>query len=558
MIGLPAISPLAFVMFSSSARDDAPARAARVLVEALRDRLERDTGRPVLIVETHISWVLLDGRHAWKIKKPVRLGFLDFGELETRRHYCFEELRLNRRLAPELYEAVVAIHGRADDPRLDSNEHADQADDDPGGRPGREPHHVPGEGPPIEYALRMKQFASGALFSEKLMAGTLEPWHIDRFAQRIAGFHESAARAGADTRFGSPDEIGATIAQVLDGLDAQLGVARGSSLRTWLGSECDRLCAVFGERRAEDWVRECHGDLHLANVVVLGEQVTAFDCIEFDPSLRWIDVQSDIAFPFMDLIACGRPELAYRFLDAWLQRSGDYGGVAVLRFNAVYRALVRALVAAIRRSQSFTADGPDYLALAARLAGDRNPRLLITHGLSGSGKSYVAQQLLERAGAIRIRSDVERKRLFGLGALDASATRIPGGIYGTGATRRTFDRLRELADRLLDAGWPVIVDAAFLRASERAAFAALAHERGVPFAILHCHAEPKLLRERVQARQSAAADPSEADLAVLERQLADHDPLSEAERAYTIDVDTSRKTDVHGVAGRWFADAATR
>jgi len=521
-------------MTSTSAPDGASGPASSDLIEALRRRLQSQTGRAVRVVETHISWVLLDGRHAWKIKKPVRLGFLDFAELETRRRYCFEELRLNRRLAPEIYEAVVAVRGSPQDPRLDVD---DACDDDP----------------PIEYALRMKQFAAGALLSEKIADGSVEASQIDRFARRIAAFHESAARAGPDSRHGSPEEIAATTAQLLDGLDAQLGAGRCAELRVWLDAQCRGLRSVFERRRVDGWIRECHGDLHLANVVVLDEQVTAFDCIEFDPALRWIDVQCDIAFLFMDLVAHERADLAYRFLDAWLQHSGDHAGVAVLRFYAVYRALVRTLVAAIRRTQGFDAGGADYLALAGRLARERAPRLLITHGLSGSGKSFVAQRLLERSGAIRLRSDVERKRLFGLRALERSAARIDGGIYGPEATRRTFGRLRELASGLLEAGWPVIVDATFLRAGERRAFADLARELGVPFSILHCHADPELLRQRVKAREAAADDPSEADLAVLERQLAGHDALDEVERAHAIDVDTGRPTDIDDIALRWTA-----
>ncbi|HRO61912.1 MAG TPA: aminoglycoside phosphotransferase, partial [Burkholderiaceae bacterium] len=369
-------------MASTSASDGARGPASPVLIEALRRRLQSQTGRAVRLVETHISWVLLDGQHAWKIKKPVRLGFLDFADLETRRRYCLEEFRLNRRLAPEIYEAVVALRGSPEDPRIDE---AGVADADGDAAPENlDNGHAAGSGPlgpPIEYALRMKQFAAGALFSEKIADGSIETSQIDRFAERIAAFHESAARAGSDSSHGSPEEIAATIAQLLTGLDTQLGADRCAGLRAWLDAERTRLRPIFQQRRADGWIRECHGDLHLANVVVLDDQVTAFDCIEFDPSLRWIDVQCDIAFLFMDLIAHERADLAYRFLDAWLQHSGDHAGVDVLRFNAVYRALVRALVATIRRSQGFDTGGADYFALAARLAGDRTPRLAITHGL---------------------------------------------------------------------------------------------------------------------------------------------------------------------------------
>jgi predicted kinase len=262
---------------------------------------------------------------------------------------------------------------------------------------------------------------------------------------------------------------------------------------------------------------------------------------------------SDVAFLIMDLKARGRDDLAFRFLDKYLQLGGDYGGVRVLRFYEVYRALVRALVAHLR-SRAGVADAPtspDYLACAERLTpGDRGARLLITYGLSGSGKSTVAGQLLEAAGAIRVRSDVERKRLFGLGALQRSAATCVD-IYTQEATRRTFDRLRDCAHEALRAGYPVIVDAAFLRRVERRAFRGLASELGVPFSILHCRASEAALRRRVAARGEGGDDASEADLAVLERQLQSGEPLDESERAAVLEVMTDEPVDAEALAGRW-------
>lgn len=503
-------------------------QAADALVDGLQQVLQATTGRPVRRIETHISWVLLDGEVAWKVKKPVRLGFLDFSELEARRHDCEEELRLNRRLAPAIYLDVVPIHGSATTPRLG------------------------GEGKPIEYALRMKQFAAGALFSERLAAGTLDALSIDRLAARLAAFHAAAPAAGDDTPYGDPAVILATTAQVLAGLEAQAGVRAVADLRDWCEAQGRRLRARFAARKRQGWVREGHGDLHLDNLVTLGEEVTAFDCIEFDPGLRWVDVQSDIAFLTMDLAAHGRSDLAFRFLDRWLEATGDYAGVTVLRYYAVYRALVRTLVSGLRRAEGLATAGPDYVAAARRLAAAGDARLLITHGMSGSGKSHVAQRLLEIAGAIRLRSDVERKRLFGLHPLDASAP-MAHGIYAPAATRRTYARLRESAAAVLDAGYPVIVDAAFLRARERDAFRRLADSKGVPFTILHCHAEPAVLRQRVRARSTRRDDASEADLAVLERQLLDHDALSPDEGLVCIAVDTTAPLDVDAIARRWQA-----
>jgi aminoglycoside phosphotransferase family enzyme/predicted kinase len=503
-----------------------PADPACMATAELVASMRRQLGARV--VETHVSWVLLDGTFAWKIKKPVRLPFLDFSELATRGRLCLEELRLNRRLAPDLYVDVVPIHGTPTAPRLH------------------------GDGPAIEYALRMHEFPPGALLSEQLVAGTLQPEHLDRLAQRLAAFHAGAEVAGPDTPHGTPETVAGDSLRAVEGL-ALHGAAAADceTLRTWLQAQAVRLRPVWLDRRRAGRVREGHGDLHLANAVLLAGGVTAFDCLEFDPALRWIDVFSDIAFLVMDLLAHGRGDLAFRFLNAYLDESGDHAGLPVLRWYLVYRALVRALVARIRSGQGGAQAGPDHLALALRLATEGDARLLITHGVSGSGKSWVAQRLLQQAQAIRLRSDVERKRLFGLRALDASASLVPGGIYGSGATQRTYARLREVAAVALAAGQRVIVDAAFLRLNERNDFRRLAQACRVPFTLLHCTAPYELLRQRVQARGARADDASEADLAVLDEQLAWAEPLAAEEQGAVITVDTGAPVEFEALVARW-------
>jgi len=499
-----------------------PTPDAAELVASLR----RQLGATVL--ETHISWVLLDGTMAWKIKKPVQLSFLDFSDLGTRGHMCLEELRLNRRLAPALYIDVVAIHGTPGAPRLD------------------------GDGPAIEYALRMRQFPPGALLSEQLAAGTLRPGHLDRLARRLAAFHAGAEVAAPDSPHGTSETIEGDAQRVVRGL-REHGAASAvcTGLEDWFHAQAPPLRPLWQGRRSAGRVREGHGDLHLANAVLLGDDVTAFDCLEFDPALRWIDVLSDIAFLAMDLMAHQRSDLAFRFLNAYLDETGDHAGVPVLRWYLVYRALVRALVARIRVGQGGAEAGPDHLALAVRLTREQDARLLVTHGVSGSGKSQVGQALLEQAQAIRVRSDVERKRLFGLRPLEPSAARVPGGIYDADATRRTYGRLRELAGVALAAGHRVIVDAAFLRRAERDDFRHLALALGVPFTILHCQAPMPVLRDRVRARGQRGDDASEADESVLERQLKWAEPLSPAEGAGAITVDTAAPLDIAALCARW-------
>ncbi len=495
-----------------------PEAVSHTLVDALRAHLQASTGQAVDLHETHISWVLLAGDLAYKLKKPVCLPFLDFSTLALRKHFCEEEVRLNRRLAAPLYLGVLPVCGTPQAPRIG------------------------GTGPVIDHVVCMRRFPAGALLSELLAAGRLQPQDLGQLALRLADFHAAAAVA--------PVGVAEPGAQVVLDVLAQLDGTRPqtAALRAWVAQHATHLQATWQARRRAGAMRECHGDLHLANAVKLGSDVVGFDCIEFDPALRWTDVMSDVAFLAMDLQAHGRGDLAFRFLDAYLQRSGDYAGVPVLRFQQVYRALVRALVGRLRAAHQ----GPDYLACAQRLAqpADGGARLLITHGLSGSGKSSLAGRLLEAAGAVRVRSDVERKRLFGLDALQSSAGRVPD-MYSAQATQRTLERLRECAGHALQAGYPVIVDAAFLRRAERQAFQAWAAELRVPFAILHCRADEAVLRQRVAERGLAGNDASEATLAVLEQQWAHHEPLREDEQAFVLEAATDAPVDVAALWARW-------
>jgi hypothetical protein len=496
-----------------------PDDPSAALVDALRRRLEADGGEPVEAIETHISRVLLAGDMAYKVKKPVRLPFLDFSTLEARRRFCHDELRLNRRLAPALYLDVVDIHGPADAPSFG------------------------GDGPVVEVALRMRRFAPGALLSERLAAGTLEPAQLDRLALRLAAFHRDAPPAPRPSPYGSAPLI---TTQAHAAFEAACGGRDDcATLGAWMQAQAHALAPVWEQRRRDGFVRECHGDLHLANAVVLDDGPTAFDCIEFDLALRFIDIQSDMAFLAMDLMAHGRPDLAWRCLNGWLDATGDHEGLPVLRWYLVYRALVRAEVALLRGAE---ADADTYRRLARRLSAHDDARLLVTHGLPGAGKSFVSQRISQVAGAVWLRSDVERKRLFGLDVLDRSST---AAVYAPGATARTYGRLRDLARTALRAGHPTIVDAAFLRRHERDAFRALARELPVPFTILDCQAPLDVLRERVRARQRRRDDPSEADEAVLERLHAAQEPLADDEAAVALRVPAAGEADAGALTAAW-------
>lgn len=470
----------------------------------------------VHVVETHISWILLVGRYAYKIKKPVNLGFLDFTQLSTRKFFCEEEIRLNRRLAPSLYLEVVSIGGTPDHPVLC----------------GR---------PVIEYAVKMRRFASGRLLDQLLTEGQLTSQHIDQLAACLARFHDGLPPALTESNYGTPKSIiepardnFQQLAELLKGAEADLLSGLKSATEREYG-----LCQErFEQRRQEGYVRECHGDLHLGNIVLLRNAPVPFDGIEFDANLRWIDVMSEVAFLVMDLIYRGRQEFACRFLNAYLETRGDYAGLGVLRFYLGYRAIVRAKISAIRASQDGSTGFSEcirHLTLADDLLNASRPALIITHGLPGSGKSSVTQVALEKLQAIRIRSDVERKRLFGLAAHENSHGRIAGGIYGAESTRRTYGRMLTLACELLELGYTVIIDAAFLKHSERQQFQSLAAELRIPFAILSVRTDVTILRQRISQRMQHGRDASEADLVVLEKLAAISEPLDTEERARAVE-----------------------
>jgi hypothetical protein len=489
--------------------------------------------REVEVLQTHISCILLAGDYAYKIKKPVNLGFLDFSTLEARRHYCEEELRLNRRTAPGIYLDAIPIGGSVAAPVLAGGE------------------------PAIEHALRMRRFGQDALLDRMARHGELTPQHIDALASALALFHARIGRAGPERQFGSSARILAPALQNFEQMralvSAKADVAQLARLRDWTAREHAALAAVFDARKRDGWVRECHGDLHLGNIALLDGVPTPFDCIEFSEDLRWTDVMDEVAFLTMDLFDHRLPRLAFRFLNAYLESTGDYAGLRVLRFYLAYRALVRAKVSCLRahqpgmaaREQSDTEhEYRRHLHLAERLAARGHAALLIMHGLSGSGKTTIAQGLAEALGAVRLRSDVERKRLHGLAPLERSGSGLDADLYAPGASEATYERLAAGAREALAARYPVIVDAAFLQRPQRDRFAGLARDAGASFLIAACTASPATLRARVVRRERFASDASEAGLDVLLQQLATAEPLAADEAAYTLTLDAQRSAGV--------------
>jgi len=479
------------------------------------------------LIETHISWVILAGDYAYKIKKPLALSFLDFSSLEKRHHFCTEEIRLNRRLAANIYLDVVAIAGTPENPLMDAS------------------------GPVLEWAVKMRAFPADATLDRE---AEITPDQIDAIADQIAAFHAEIAIAPAESLYGRPESVREPVLLNFAELRALLHLSNVDSinrlinrLQAWSEAEGERLATHFAGRKLNGFIRECHGDLHLGNIAWVDQQPLIFDALEFNPALRHIDVINEIAFLSMDLRHRGRSDLAWRLLNRYLDSTGDIAGLAALPYYQVYRAIVRAKVAAILATAKATSETsanaqaklPDfsetltYLHLADRLAHDRQPALVLMHGVSGAGKTWLSQHLLEQIGSIRLRSDVTRKRLFGLKPLQDSAV-IPGGIYTQDASARTLAALLEDARKVLAAGFLCIVDATFIHRTWRAPFQALAEEMGVNWQIVSVAAPSEVLQARIAQRQQSGKDASEANHAVLASQLANLEAFSPEESAHVL------------------------
>jgi aminoglycoside phosphotransferase family enzyme/predicted kinase len=497
------------------------------------DAFEHPTGNFDLR-ETHISWIILCGDYAYKLKKPVDFGFLDFSTVDKRRHFCEEELRLNRRFSPELYLAVVPVTQGVNGPVMD------------------------GPGAPLDYAVKMRRFEDEQLLDSIAEHHGLDNTLVRSIARELARLHDELPPCFPEplgTEAGTPAVLKEALEQnvqqisqypLLDEDQHQLG-----DVERWTAEQYQTLLPVMLRRIRDGWIIDGHGDNHLGNMAVIDGAVRLFDCIEFNAGFRIIDSIAEIALLAMDLEARGHPAESHRLLSDYLEYRGDYAGLRLLDLYRSYYAMVRAKVSLLRETpdhpglttSSAYREAQRYLGLAHRYCQPQDCYLAITHGVSGTGKSTVAAKIVEASGAVRIRSDVERKRLVGLAPEQDSPPGDETGLYSRHMSRKTFLKLEELAAMVIEAGFPVIVDGTFLHRKVREPFRDLARRLQVPFVILDCIADPDEIRRRLAAREEEGQDVSEAGIHVMEQQLEHLEPLMGAELASRVAVDSSRAAD---------------
>jgi uncharacterized protein len=469
----------------------------------------------VQLVETHISWILLTGEVAYKIKRPVALAFVDLRSPEHREFLCNEEVRLNRRFAPDLYLGVC---------RITADEQGATVD---------------GLGRVIEHAVRMRQFERRDELDTLLESNRIGTDDLGEFGRELARIHSTLPSAASDSQWGRAEAVHAAL---LRNLDETTQAARGFAdtaqlyaMRRSLEQTLEAASHWMAGRHARGNVRECHGDLHCSNVVRVQSRLLAFDCLEFEPAFRWIDVADEIAFLLADLESYDRPTHAQAFLNGYLEQSGDYDACRFLHLYKAHRSFVRAKVTVLSVAGSGDRDSKAldraqkrynaHIRCAHDSLSPKRPLLVLMSGLSGSGKTWLATRLALPLGAVHIRSDVERKRLAGLTASERSGSGVAEGLYSSDMSARLHRYLLEAAESTLAGGCTTIVDATFNQRADRGQFAALANQLGVRICLIHCDAPVDVLRSRIAERARRGGDASEADLAVLEWQQRHYQPL---------------------------------
>ena len=473
----------------------------------------------ITTIETHISIVFLTGRYAYKLKKPVNFGFLDFSTLKKRQQFYQLELQLNRRTAPQIYLEVLPIY-------FQHNTFSLQA----------------GTGKPIEYLLKMQQFDPNLVLGRYLQQHSLSTSQIQQLAQQIAQLHLTAQKLKSSMPWGTPKTI---LQPMLDNFpplikrfthpDIQYKLRQ---LCHWTEFQAQQLSSTLTQRRASGFICACHGDLHLDNITLIEEQPVLFDGIEFNEAFRWIDRMSDLAFLLIDLMDRKHPELANQILNYYLQKTGDYAGLGILNFYQVYRTMVKAKITALRadqlthslEKQQTLKRAYHFILQAETLAYQLpQPQLILLQGIAGSGKSYVAEKIAPHCQGIILSSDIERKRLFGLSPRQRPSDTQRPQLYSLEMNKKTYGQLHKLAAMLLKQQQTVIIDATNLKKIHRQTFYRLAQKHHANLRIISLQPPLAQIAQQIEQRQQRNNNPSDATLEVMQFQTPQFEPVTPEE-----------------------------
>jgi uncharacterized protein len=477
---------------------------------------------PIQLIQTHISYVLLTGDYAYKLKKPANFGFLDFSTLEKRQHFCQEELRLNQRGAGELYLEVVPLTLVG------------------------EQYHLGGTGEAVEYAVKMRQFPQSSLFSELFASGKLEEIHLEELGRVVAQYHAQAQTNDYIRSFGEVSQVRLAIDENYQQAQNYIGGPQTKEQFEETKQYTDNFFVqypeLFKSRIDGNYICECHGDLHLRNIALWHNKIMLFDCIEFNEPFRFVDVMYDVAFTVMDIEARGRKDLGNAFLNAYVEQTGDWEGLQVLPLYLSRQAYVRAKVnsfllddpnipATVKEESAKTASA--YYRQAWEYTKPQQGKLILMSGLSGAGKSTTAKHLARKLNAVHLRSDAVRKHLAEIPLLEKGGDEI----YTPEMTEKTYSRLLALGIILANQGWSVILDAKYDRQDLRAEAISQATKHQLPVYIINCTAPLEVLKERLLNRTGDIADAT-ADL--LTSQINQSEPFTDQEQPYITVVDTTQ------------------
>lgn len=484
----------------------------------------------VEVIQTHISYIFIAGDYVYKVKKAVDFGFLDFSTLEKRKYYCYEELRLNRRLAPEIYLDVVEIYEDAEGNLLLEN----------GGKI-------------IEYAVKMKKLPQERMLDTLLPEGKIDMSVMDSLARKLVDFHGRAATGGEIDLIGGVETIRKNHDENFEQTKRYINITIPENsyrfIKSYVYRFMEREKFLLKKRVADHKIRDCHGDLHLEHICITDDDILIFDCIEFNERFRYSDVADEVAFLAMDLDYNGYPDYADAFVDFYIKHSGDQDMSTLLGFYKCYCAYVRGKVDSFIIDDSEIGEEEHKKAVkvasryfdlaytyAARL---EKPALILTAGLMGSGKSVLAGNIAPRLGAEIIRSDVIRKEMQGISPTERHYEDFEKGIYSDGVSRETYEMALDLAEEKLREGKSVIIDASYKRRDERVRAYDTAARLNADFFVIECVCAEEIIKKRLDSRMVDAGRVSDGRWEIFQAQKEDFDKITEVTERYHIIIDTS-------------------